>query len=211
MNDFFTKISDKYTEDADVLKMIKERYQYVFNANKIQDEYQYYLNNNSIELESTFHAQNNFQTSIRGIKIRGVFDTMREAEVRSQVLKRMDDKFHVYVAQVGCWCPWSPNPDEISDQEYTETQLNTLMKSYKENQDKKDIFYEERKRDLQFMKMTEKLEAVDIHHINKLESQLNITEPRCDIPCNDIPCNDIPQCNIQCDSLSNTMETIDLL
>jgi hypothetical protein len=35
----------------------------------------------------------------------------------------MDNKFNVYV-QGGCWCPWSPNPDDITDQEYAETNLN---------------------------------------------------------------------------------------
>lgn len=161
MNEFFTKLGEKYADDLDILTAIKERYRYIFDPDKLQNEFQYFVNNNSSSLESDFHEKNNFQTSIRGIKVRGVFDTLREAEVRAQVLKRLDDKFHVYVAQVGCWCPWSPNPDDISEQEYAETHLNTLMKNYKENQEKKDVFFEERKRDLQFMKTKTKLEDKD--------------------------------------------------
>lgn len=161
MSDFFGKLSDKYKDDVDLINTIKERYRYVFSPDKLQDEYQFFVNQNSSVLESKFHEQNNFQTSIRGIKVRGVFDTLREAEVRAQVLKRLDDKFHVYVAQVGCWCPWSPNPDDISEQEYAETHLNTLMKNYKENQTKKDIFFEERKRELQFNKTKETLDSKD--------------------------------------------------
>jgi hypothetical protein len=49
---------------------------------------------------------------------------------------------------VGCWCPWSANPDEIQSGEYSETELNTLMKEYKKNCENKEIFYNERKKDL---------------------------------------------------------------
>jgi len=179
MNEFFDKLSNKYSDEVDVLKMIKDRYSYVFNSDNIQDEYLNFVNSRSSELESLFHEKVDFQTSIRGIKIRGVFDTMKEAEIRSQVLKRMDDKFNVYVAQVGCWCPWSPNPDDITDQEYAETQLNTLMKNYKENQTKKDIFFEERKRDLQFLKTKEKLEEKD-NWIKNKENEV-IETPSCPV------------------------------
>ena len=161
MNDFFTKMTDKYTEEKDLLDTIKERYRYIFDPKNIQQEFQFFSNSNSTNLESEFHKQANFQTSIRGIKVRGVFDSLKSAEIRAQVLKRIDDKFHVYVAQVGCWCPWSPNPDDVVEQEYAETQLNTLMKNYKENQDKKDMFFEERKRELQFNKTKVTLEETD--------------------------------------------------
>ena len=152
MTEFFANLAEKYKDDVDLIKTIKERYRYIFDTQKIHDEYSYYQSQYSTQLDKEFTEQVNFQTNIRGIKIRGVFDTLREAEIRAQVLKRLDDKFHVYVGQVGCWCPWSPNPDDITDQEYAETQLNSLMKNYKDNQIKKDIFFEERKRDLQFSK-----------------------------------------------------------
>jgi hypothetical protein len=161
MNDFFVNLSEKYKEEVDLINTIKERYHYVFDEKKIQDEYNYFVNQNSSSLDAQFHEANQFQTSIRGLKVRGVFDSLKEAEIRAQVLKRIDNKFHVYVAQVGCWCPWSPNPDDIANQEYAETHLNTLMKNYRENQDKKDMFFEERKRELQFNKMTEKITEKD--------------------------------------------------
>ncbi len=167
MNDFFDKLMEKYEEDAGTLKTIKERYSYLFNKDHIVDEYNFFINKKGSLLEDDYFKQNNFQTSIRGLKVRGVFDTLREAEIRSQVLKKLDDKFNVYVAQVGCWCPWSPNPEEIDQQEYAETQLNTMMKHYKENQDKKDLFYQERKRDLQFSKTKTKIEEDDAWLTNK--------------------------------------------
>jgi hypothetical protein len=161
MGEFFDRLTEKYPDDSDALRSIRERYSFVFKPENLQNEYNYFQDSNSAALEDDFYKQNDFQTSIRGIKIRGTFDTLREAEIRAQVLKKLDDKFHVYVAQVGCWCPWSPNPDEIQNQEYAESHLNTLMKHYKQNQDKRDVFYEERKRDLQFTKVKEGVQEED--------------------------------------------------
>ena len=160
MVELFDNLSKTYPDDIDKIKMIQERYNGLFKSETLQDELQFFLANNP-NLEREYHEKNDFQTSIRGIKVRGVFDTIREAEIRSQVLKKLDNKFNVYVAQVGCWCPWSPNPDEIGSQEYSESHLNTLMKGYKENQEKKDIFYEERKNELRVLKMKEKLGEKD--------------------------------------------------
>jgi hypothetical protein len=161
MSELFSKLGEKYPDDSDLLNGVKDKYQCIFDPNMLYDEYLYYVNNNSANLEKDYYEKNDFQTSIRGLKIRGVFDTLKEAEIRAQVLKKIDSRFNVYVAQVGCWVPFSPNPDDIQNQEYAETHLNTLMKNYKENQEKKDLFYEERKRELQINKMKEKLEKKD--------------------------------------------------
>ena len=63
------------------------------------------------------------------------------------LLVRMGDKFDIFVGQVGCWCPWSPNPEDLQDQEYAETELNTLMKKYKENSTQRDLEFEQRKQE----------------------------------------------------------------
>lgn len=161
MKEFFVHMKEKYPAESDMLQNIQERYSYVFDTEKIQEEFQFYLSTKGSHLEEEYFQKNDFQTTIRGIKVRGVFDTLREAEIRAQVLKKIDDKFHVYVAQVGCWCPWSPNPDDISNQEYAETHLNTMVRQYKENQEKRDLFYQERKRDMQFAKVEKNLEQSD--------------------------------------------------
>jgi hypothetical protein len=152
MKEFFSNLSLKYKEEIDIIRNIQERYPYVFDTETIGDEYNYFVNKNGADLDSEYLEKNNFQTTLRGIKVRGTFETMREAEVRAQVLKKLDNKFHVYVAEVGCWCPWSPNPDEITSQEFAETQLNTLMKGYKDNLEKRDVFYQERKNELASLK-----------------------------------------------------------
>lgn len=147
--ELFAKLIERHPESTELLEAVKERHRYLFDPVRIQDEFACFERIHGAELDKAFFEKNAFRTSIRGIKIRGVFETLKEAEVRAQVLKRLDDRFHVYVAQVGCWCPWSPNPDDVDNQEYAETQLNTLMKNYRDNQATKDAFYEQRKRELQ--------------------------------------------------------------
>jgi hypothetical protein len=95
------------------------------------------------EIESEFFEMNDYKTSMRGLKVRGVYDTYKEATVRAQVLRRKDPTFHVFVGQVGYWLPWDPECESVPEQEYQEGQLNELVKKYKENLDNRDNLYDQ--------------------------------------------------------------------
>jgi Family of unknown function (DUF5832) len=118
-----------------------------FKATTIQDAYDTFLFKNRKRLEDDFFALNNFRTTVRGLKVRGVYDTYNEAAARAKTLQKLDPSFNVYVGQVGFWLPWDPEPTEVADQEYADDQLNQLMKKYKENENRRDEFYEEMKRE----------------------------------------------------------------
>lgn len=142
VNTMETLFPDKKEE----VRILKDNFDFLFDESKIQDSYNYFVQDQHETLEKTFYENNEFQTSIRGLKVRGVYDTLQEAQARSEKLRKLDNnQFSIFVAQVGCWCPWSPNPEHIENQEFAETQLNTLMKKYKENQETKKQFFEERK------------------------------------------------------------------
>lgn len=98
----------------------------------------------SHEEENTrqFNEENEFRTSVHGLKVRGVYETMKEAQRRAKVLQTRDETFHVFVGQVGYWLPWDPNPDNIENQEYSEQTLNEIVKKYKENKQSKDEMWE---------------------------------------------------------------------
>ena len=138
-------VLSKYPDSEDLINTLKSNHSYIFDTNEMDQQYKFYKSINSSEIEADFHRDNNFVTSMRGFKVRGVFDTVEEAKNRSEFLKRADNKFDIYIAQVGCWCPWSPNPNDLQNQEYSETQLNTLMKQYKDNMNSKDEMFEDRK------------------------------------------------------------------
>lgn len=117
-----------------------------FREENVNEEYENYLFKNKQTLEEKYHEENNFQTSMRGLKIRGTYSTRQEAEMRARRLQKQDPSFNVFVGQVGYWLPWDPNPVEVEDQEYAEKELNDLMKNYKENELKKQEFFAKEKR-----------------------------------------------------------------
>ena len=117
--------------------------------------YATFLDTEGQRLEETFHEENQFQTTIRGLKIRGTYNTKHEADIRAKVLQKLDGSHHVFVAPVGYWLPWDPAEDAIQDQVYQEEQLNELMKNYKQNEMKRDEFYEQQKEERKKQAMEE--------------------------------------------------------
>lgn len=117
-----------------------------FRESSIQEAYDRYMVVNRQKLEDEFHKENQFRTTVRGLKVRGVYSTHEQATARAQQLHKKDPNFSVYVAELGQWLPWDPEPDDVEDQTYGNEQLNTLMRSYRENAAKRDEFFEEEKR-----------------------------------------------------------------
>ena len=115
--------------------------------NRVMKDYDDFIYKYSDELQRDFDNQNNFQTNIRGLKVRGTYSTKEEAEKRAKTLQNIDSDFHVFVGQVGYWLPWDPCADKVQDEYYIDSQLNDMMEKYKENNIDRDIFYEEEKRD----------------------------------------------------------------
>lgn len=110
-------------------------------ATTLEDEYKNFLDENEEELQKSFDEQFKFQTSIRGIKVRGVFPTQQEAELRCKMLRQADPNHDVYVGPVGMWVPFHPEAYKTGRVEYMEETLNELMSEKKKNEEKaKDEF-----------------------------------------------------------------------
>jgi hypothetical protein len=116
-----------------------------FRESAVKEDYETFLFKNRKRMDDEFFAKNDFRTTVQGVKVRGVFDTYNEAIHRCKTLQKLDPSFNVYVGQVGFWLPWDPEPHDITDQEYADDQLNTLMKKYKENEKTRDELYAEHK------------------------------------------------------------------
>jgi hypothetical protein len=110
-------------------------------ATTIKESYDDYIFANEKKLEDDFFAKNNFQTTMRGLKVRGSYSTQEEAAARAKKLQRNDPIHNIYVAEVGKWLAWDPNPHNVKEQEYQEDELNSLMKAYKENEEAREQFY----------------------------------------------------------------------
>ena len=112
---------------------------------EIQQEYEDFVFKNGTKLEDEFFAKNEFRTTIRGIKVRGVFASEAEASARAKRLQKSDPNFNIYMGAVGKWMAWDPDPSRVSKQEYANEQLNTLMQKYRENEESRDEFYQTQK------------------------------------------------------------------
>lgn len=110
---------------------------------KLKESYDDFVYAQGKKLEDAFFTQNNFQTTVRGLKVRGSYPTQEEATARAKKLQRNDPIHNIFVAEVGKWLAWDPHPHEVAEQEYSNDQLNSLMKSYKENEEQREEFYKQ--------------------------------------------------------------------
>lgn len=113
----------------------------------IYSKYEDFIYKYSEELQRDFDEKNEYKTSMRGIKVRGVYNTKDEAEDRAKKLSRTDSTFNVFVGQVGYWLPWDPCADNVDKEVFQNDQLNQLMEGYEKNNINREIFYEELKQD----------------------------------------------------------------
>jgi hypothetical protein len=126
--------NDFTKEEGDSLKL----------ASSISDDYKTFLDKNEEQLEQKFGELHQFQTSTRGIKVRGVFATQGEAELRCKLLREVDPNHDIYVGQVGMWVPFHPDAYKTGRVEYMEETLNQLMADKKKNEDMAKHDFEKR-------------------------------------------------------------------
>ena len=110
----------------------------------LEDEFKTFLDNNEQELEKQFNLTNNFQTSTRGIKIRGSYPSQEEAELRCKMLREVDDKHDIFVGPVGMWMPWDPEAYKTGRVEYMEEELNQLMSEKQKNESNAKTAFDQR-------------------------------------------------------------------
>ena len=78
--------------------------------------------------------------SIRAIKIRGVYNTVDEANKASKTLQDKcmcdirDKYFDINVAEMGRWLPFEDRLENV-ETHYADNNLNELMKNYQQNQE----------------------------------------------------------------------------
>ena len=62
------------------------------------------MDTNEERLDDEFGKVQNFRTSVRGLKVRGSYNTQEEAELRCKLLREVDPNHNVYVGQLACGC-----------------------------------------------------------------------------------------------------------
>lgn len=177
MNELVDGIEKLHPESSDMIRAVKEQYAEIFSPKTLTDDFKFYVTENATELDREFNELYDFQTNIRGIKVRGVYESLQEAQARCQKLRQIDnDKFNIYISEVGSWCPFNPDPNEIQDQEFAIDSLNTMMKAYEDNVSSKNEEYSARKKDLQ----SRMSRQTDIDSLSDIRESLEKTDPKTD-------------------------------
>ena len=114
------------------------------SKSSFMDDYKTFMDNNEERLNKDFNVENNFQTCTRGLKIRGSFETMEEAELRAKMLREVDPYHDVFVGPVGMWMPWDPEAYKTGRVEYMEEELNQLMQEKKKNEENAKNTFDQR-------------------------------------------------------------------
>lgn len=110
-------------EEGDKLKQIT-----------VVDDFKTFLDKNEDRLNEKFNKDNNFQTSVRGVKIRGVYPTQEEAQNKCVSLRKQDPNHDIYVGPVGIWVPWDPDAYKTGKVEFMEEELNKLHEEKVKNE-----------------------------------------------------------------------------
>jgi len=147
MEHFMAFLSKKYDIKIDDLLKDAEEFAKVRNEEikqtDVHEQYQVFLLKHEKDLQEEFDNKVEFQTNIRGIKVRRSFATVEEAQVMAKVFQRKYPKDNLYIGKVGAWLPWDPSEHLMPEVEYAEKELNELMRKYKENEANKEMFFAE--------------------------------------------------------------------
>ena len=105
-------------------------------ASGVDDDYKTFMEKNEDKMNEQFQRAHAFQTSVRGMKLRGVFSTQDEAEMKCKKLREVDPNHDIFVGPVGMWIPWDPDAYKTGRIEFMEEELNQLHHEKLKNETK---------------------------------------------------------------------------
>ena len=121
-------------------------YKYNLNFDTISKDLQDFCKDEKDNLFLTT-LEHGFQTSVRGLKVRGSYPTQEEAELRCKLLREVDPNHDVYVGPVGLWMPFHPESYKTGRVEYLEDELNQIMQEKNKNEASAKTEFEKRVRE----------------------------------------------------------------
>jgi hypothetical protein len=146
--DFMNFVAYKYNIQLEQLTTDFNEYtveeQSKLKDDKFESHYKSFCEKNEDNLNLQFNRAHSFQTSTRGLKVRGVYNTQEEAELRCKKLRESDPNHDIYVGPVGTWIPWDPNAYKTGRVEFMEEELNQLYTEKLKNEELAKQTFEKR-------------------------------------------------------------------
>lgn len=124
----------------------------------IEDDFKNFMDKQEDKLNDQFGREHAFQTSVRGLKVRGSYSTQEEAELRCKKVREQDPNHDIFVAPVGVWVPWDPDAYKTGRVEHLEEELNALHKEKLKNEEMAKKEFEERVRETKKKAIMENIE-----------------------------------------------------
>ena len=128
--DFVHFVAFKYNLKADDLvadfKDFTKEEDEKLKKSSVEDDYKNFLDKNEDKINEQFNREHAFQTSVRGLKVRGVFSTQEEAQNKCVALRKQDPNHDIFVGPVGIWIPWDPDAYKTGNVQFLEEELNQL-------------------------------------------------------------------------------------
>lgn len=84
---------------------------------------------------------------IYGLKIRGIFDKLDDANEYAEKLQKIDIYCNIFVAEINKWLEWDPLPEKIKNQKYENEMLNNIFDKKNQNNENLNIFNAELEKD----------------------------------------------------------------
>jgi hypothetical protein len=128
---------------ADFNEFVREE-ETKLKESSLNDDFKTFMDKNEDKLSEQFQRAHAFQTSVRGLKIRGVYGTQEEAELKCKKIREIDPNHDIFVGPVGTWIPWDPDAYKTGRVEFMEEELNQLHSEKLKNEAKAKEEFERR-------------------------------------------------------------------
>jgi hypothetical protein len=136
MDDIMNDMKEYVTEEKNHLKSFS-----------IENDFKNFMDKNEDRLTEEFNKKHEFNTSVRGVKVRGSYSSQAEAELRCKKLRENDPHHDIFVGPVGVWMPWDPDAYKTGRVEFMEEELNQLHQEKIKNEEKAKQEFDQRVRE----------------------------------------------------------------
>lgn len=151
--DFLHFLSEKFNLKIEVLlkdfqDFVREEKEILKKEGNVLNDYKNFLDRDEKQLDEVFQKENQFQTSVRGLKIRTpTVGTLEEAEQLVKKCRERDPNHDIYIGEVGKWMPWDPEAYKTGRMEYLESKLNELHHAKTKNEELAKVEFDKRVKD----------------------------------------------------------------
>ena len=161
MDDIMNDMKEYVTEEKSHLKSFS-----------IENDFKNFMDKNEDRITEEFNKKHEFNTSVRGVKVRGSYSSQAEAELRCKKLRENDPHHDIFVGPVGVWMPWDPDAYKTGRVEFMEDELNQLHQEKIKNEEKAKQEFDQRVRDAKRKAIEENVKKAR-ESGNKLTQTLN--------------------------------------